>query len=114
MNTSSQAAQVVIAVIPIAGIMKGGAVALLYLIYAHKQKMLMIEKGVFRKTRIDLRGIVFFSGFPLSATGLGLTIFFAIKEGINYGMLSGIIPLFIGISFIIYNFLKHSTTSDRG
>ena len=114
MNTSSQAAQLVIAVIPIAGIMMGGAVALLYLIYAHKQKMLMIEKGVFRKTRIDLRGFVFFSGFPLSATGLGLTLFFAIKEGMNYGMLSGIIPLFIGISFIIYNFLKHSTTSDRG
>lgn len=113
MNSSSSAADVVIAVIPIVGILMGGAVSLLYMFYSYKQKKHMIEKGIYKRIRLDLRGIVFFSGFPLTATGLGLSVFFVIMDGISYGILSGLIPFMIGISFIAYHICIHHWKSNN-
>jgi hypothetical protein len=102
MEQPSAAVQVVISVIPIVGIVMGSVVIFLYLIFNHKQKILMIEKGISRKSGIDLILLSFFSGMALTGVGFGLTLFFILKDGISYGMLSGLIPLSLGISFIIF------------
>jgi hypothetical protein len=102
MDTLSVAAQIIVTVIPIAGIVSSAGVIFFYIYYNHKQKMLMIEKGALKKVKFDLETFSLFTGMILFAIGLCLTIFFKIKEGVSYSLLSGIIPLSCGISLICY------------
>jgi hypothetical protein len=102
METLSVAAQVIVTIIPIAGIFMCGTVIFFYIFYNHKQKMLMIEKGISEKNKFDLDTFSLFTGLLLFAIGICLTIFFRMKEGMSYGLLSGIIPLSCGISLICY------------
>ncbi len=102
METPSAAAQVIVTIIPIVGIVMGSAVIFFYLLYTHKEKMLMIERGIVRKTGFDLGIFSIFSGLILFCIGTCLTIFFSLKEGISYSLLSGIIPLACGIGLISY------------
>ena len=106
METLSAAAQVIVTIIPIVGIVMGCTVIFFFLYYNHKQKMLMIEKGINRKVNFDLGIFSIFTGLLLFCIGLCLTIFFAIKEGISYSLLSGIIPLSCGVSLICYYILR--------
>jgi hypothetical protein len=102
METPSVAAQIIITIIPIVGIIMGCLVIFSYIFYNHKQKMLMIEKGTLKKIKFDLDTFSLFTGMLLFTLGLCLTIFFRIKEGISYGLLSGIIPLSCGVSLMCY------------
>lgn len=102
MNSINQVSQVLIAIIPIVGIVMGSVLVLLYLIFSHKQKMLMLEKGISKKLSVDLLAVSLFAGFSMTGVGLGLTIFFALKDGISYGILSGLVPLFLGIGIISF------------
>jgi hypothetical protein len=102
MNTPSAAAQIIITVIPIVGIIMGGLVLLFYLYYGHREKMLMIEKGASRKINFDIRSFSMFAGILLFCIGLCLTLFFAVKEGVRYSLLSGIIPLSCGTGLIVF------------
>ena len=106
METPSRAAQVIISIIPIVGIIMGGLVIFFYLLYSHREKILMIEKGMVRKRNFDLEIFSLFAGLLLSLIGLSLTVFFAIIEGVNYSLLSGVIPLSCGISLIVYYILR--------
>ena len=102
METPSAAAQIIVTIIPIVGIIMGSVVLFLYLYYSHKEKMLMLERGINKKWNFDLAIFSIFTGLLLFCIGLCLTIFFAVKEGVNYSLLSGIIPLSCGISLIVY------------
>ena len=102
METPSTAAQIMITVIPILGIIMGSVVIFIYLYYNHKEKMLMLERGISKRWNFDLEIFSIFTGLLLFFIGLCLTIFFAVKEGVNYSLLSGIIPLSCGISLIVY------------
>jgi hypothetical protein len=102
MEMPSAAAQVIVTIIPIVGIVMGCVVIFFYIFYNHKEKMLMIERGTDKKINLDLGVFSIFSGLILFCIGLCLTIFFIIKEGISYSLLSGIIPLACGISLISY------------
>ncbi|MBN2401615.1 MAG: hypothetical protein JXN64_04375 [Spirochaetes bacterium] len=106
METLAVAAQVIVTIIPIVGIVMGCAVIFFYIFYNHKQKMLMIEKGTSLKSNFDLGIFSIFTGLLLFCIGLCLTIFFALKEGISYSLLSGIIPLSCGVSLIFYYIIR--------
>ena len=106
MDTPSTSAQVIITIIPIVGIVLGATVIFFYLLYSHKQKMFMIEKGLIKKINFDLDLFSLFAGLLLFFIGLCLTIFFEIKEGLSYGLLSGIIPLSCGFSLLIYYIIR--------
>ncbi len=102
----STAAQIIVTIIPIVGIVMGCIVIFLFLLYNHRQKMLMIEKGIIEKNNFDLDVFSLFSGIFLLGIGLSLTIFFSIKEGAGYSILSGIIPLSAGISLILFFIIR--------
>lgn len=103
----STAAQVIVSIIPIVGIVVGGVVVFLYLLTNHKQKVLMIEKGLISdKSYFDMDSFSLFTGLLLLGIGLSLSIFFLIKEGVDYGVLSGLIPLAVGISLLLFFMLR--------
>ena len=105
-STPSTAAQVIVTVIPIVGIVMGCLVIFFYLLWNHKQKLMIIEKGIYKKNDFDLDSFSIFSGLILFSIGLSLVIFFVIKEGFTYAVLSGLIPLSIGISLILFFILR--------
>jgi hypothetical protein len=91
----------------------GSVVLFLYIIFSHKQKMLMIEKGMLNKTPLDIDALSIFSGLILSAVGLTLTLFFWFKEGLGYSLLSGLLPLSIGISLCIFFIIRRKNSNDK-
>ena len=106
MNTPSTGVQVLITVIPIVGILMGGAVVFFYLFFSHKQKIMLIEKGHFSKKPFDLNTFSLLSGLLLFSIGVGLMVFFIIKDGASYSLLGGIVPFSMGLSLIIFHVMQ--------
>ena len=102
----SPAAQVIISIIPIVGIVMGSVVVFFYLLWNHKRRTLLIKSGNFRRPDFDLLTFSLLAGLLLSAVGLALTLFLAIALGANFGLLGGIIPLAVGIGLLVYYGIK--------
>lgn len=105
-SVPSTAAQIIVTIIPIVGIVMGSAVIFFYLLWDHKQKMLLIEKGLYQKSGFDLLSFSLLAGILLTAVGSVLTAFFALIEGMSYSLLAGVIPLVIGVCFLIFFGIK--------
>jgi hypothetical protein len=102
MDRGSSAAEVIIAIIPIVGIMMGSAVVFFYLLWNHKRKMLLIKAGQNPRTDFDLLSFSLLAGLLLVSVGISLTLFLAMAKGAGDGLLGGIIPLSIGVGLLIY------------
>ncbi|GHV70712.1 hypothetical protein AGMMS49928_19540 [Spirochaetia bacterium] len=100
------AAQVIIAIIPIVGIVMGAVVVFFYLLWNHKRRTLLIQAGQYRRPEFDLLSFSLLAGLLLGSVGLALTVFLAIALGLNFGLLGGIIPLAIGIGLLVYYGIK--------
>lgn len=105
-NIPSKAAQVIVTIIPIVGIVMGSIIIFFYLYWHHKQKIMMIEKNLFKKSDFDIDSFSIFSGLILVSTGAVLMIFFLLMEGLSYSLLSGLVPLSIGCSLIIFFIIR--------
>lgn len=99
------AAQILIAVIPIIGIVMGAVVIFFYLLWRHRQIVRQIQAGVYKKPVFDLLLFSLLTGFLLAGTGLTLFLLFIFLEGISYALLGGLIPLALGGSLIAFYFL---------
>jgi hypothetical protein len=106
MEGISSAAQVIIAIIPIVGIVMGSVVIFFYLLWNHRQKTLLIKAGQYKKQEIDLNPFSLLSGLLLTAVGIALTVLLSIVEGASYGLLGGIIPLSMGVGFLVFYIIK--------
>jgi hypothetical protein len=105
-QTTSTAAQVIISIIPIVGIVMGSAVVFFYLLWNHKRKILLIQVQHYDRPEFDLLSFSLLAGLLLSSVGIALTVFLALALGISFGLLGGIIPLSIGIGLLIYYGIK--------
>ena len=66
MGQSSSAAQIIISIIPIVGIVMGSLVAFFYLLWYHRRKVLLIKTGLYEKTEFDLLSFSLLAGLLLS------------------------------------------------
>jgi hypothetical protein len=107
----SSAAQVIVAIIPIVGIVMGSAVIFFYLLWIHQRRTLLIKAGQYRRPDFDLLSFSLLAGLLLSCVGLALTVFLAIAQGANYGLLGGIIPLSIGAGLLAFYGIKRGDKS---
>jgi hypothetical protein len=103
---SSSAAQVIVSIIPIVGIVMGSVVVFFYLLWNYKRSALLIKAGQFQRPDFDLLNFSLLTGLLLSSVGFSLTVFLAIALGVNFGLLGGIIPLSAGIGLLIYYGMK--------
>lgn len=109
MNGTSAAAQVIIAIIPIVGIVMGSAVIFFYLLWNHRRRTLLIKAGLYAKPDFNVITFSLLSGLLLSSVGIALTVFLIIAvEGASYGLLGGIIPLSMGIGLMVFYAIKRS------
>lgn len=102
MPTPSAAAQVIVSVIPIVGIVMGCLVIFFYLFWNYKLKVHMIDKGIYARVPFDMDTFSLLAGVVLFILGLVLMIFFIVIDGFSYVALSGLIPLSIGVSLLIF------------
>jgi hypothetical protein len=101
-GTPSVAAQIIVTIIPIVGIVMGAVVIFFYLLWAHKEKMTLIAKGGYQPRIFDLYVFSLLAGMLLLSVGLILSVFIAAMDGMSYSLLGGLIPLSLGVSFIIF------------
>jgi hypothetical protein len=104
------AAQILITIIPIVGLVMGTVIAFFYLLWAHREKVRLIERGLYSPKKMDLDAFCLLSGLLLASVGLVLSVLFVVLEGASYSLLGGLIPLASGISFLAFFMLRRNRT----
>lgn len=104
----SSAAQVILALIPIVGIVMGAVVVFFYLLWSHRRKTRLITSGQWKDASFDLLTFSLLAGLLLGAVGACLTVFLAVAGGVSYALLGGIIPLSSGAALLAFFFIKRS------
>lgn len=98
----SQAAQVIISIVPIVGIAFGAIIVFFYLLWRHHETKLQIKTGTFVPKTFNSAAFSLLTGLLLTFVGLILTLVFAIIDGFSYSILGGLIPLATGVGLLVY------------
>jgi hypothetical protein len=101
----SSVAQIIIAIIPMVGLVLISVLVFFYLLWHHRRKILLIKAGQYHNEDFDLLSFSLLTGLLLASLGAGLTVFFVIIDA-GYGLLGGIIPLAIGAGLLAFYFVK--------
>ncbi|NLK45706.1 MAG: hypothetical protein GX297_03525 [Treponema sp.] len=99
-------AQVIVALIPIVGIVISGIIIFFYLLWHHRQTMFQLRNNTYTPQNINMKNFSLIAGLLLSAVGLVLTVLFCMIDGLSYSLLGGLLPLALGIGLLIYNRLS--------
>ena len=102
LTAASPATQVIIAIIPIVGIVIGGVVVFFYLLWRHREISLQIKTGTFKPKQFDLRLFSLLTGLLLTGIGAVLSLVFLLIAGVSFMLLGGLLPMIIGICLIIF------------
>ncbi|MDP3177634.1 MAG: hypothetical protein Q8M76_07000 [Spirochaetaceae bacterium] len=108
MQFPSAAAQVIVSIIPIVAIVMGSVVAFFYLLWSHREKVRLIERGQYSPKRFDVDVFSLLAGLLLTSVGIVLTILFVALEGVSYALLGGLLPLASGASLLVFYVLRRS------
>jgi len=101
-NIKMVAVQIIIAVIPIVGIVMGSVLVFFYFLWRHRQIMLQIKTNTYIRPAINIRFFCLLLGIMLTVIGCVLFGLFYLIAGIGYILLGGLIPLALGISLILF------------
>ena len=96
------AAQIIIAIIPVAGITFATILIFFALLWRHHETKLRILKGCYSPSHFNLRAFSLLAGLCLIGTGLVLTTMFLLLTGKSWGLLGGLLPLAIGLALTIF------------
>lgn len=103
MAQTCPAAQVIISLVPIVGITFSALVIFFALLWKHTEIKLRISKNTYNPPVFNLKLFSLFAGLCLIGVGFSISLIFLVVSGITYGLLGGIIPLVLGIMFLIFN-----------
>ncbi|MBQ5781729.1 MAG: hypothetical protein IIW10_07310 [Spirochaetaceae bacterium] len=102
MIATSPAAQVIIAIIPIVGIVIGGTIVFFYLLWRHREIMMLIKTSAYAPVKFNWVLFSLLASLLLLLVGLALTILFAVLDGFSYSLLGGTVPLSLGVGLLIF------------
>jgi hypothetical protein len=108
MNITSAAAQVIVAIIPIVGIVMGSVVVFFYLLWNYRRRALLIKAGQYTKPEFNLLSFSLLAGLLLTSVGIALTVLLVIIVGASYGLLGGLIPLSMGAGLLAHYIIMRS------
>jgi len=111
-ETWSAAAQIIVAIIPIVGIVMGSVVIFFYLLWYHKRRTLLIQAGQYNREKFDFFSFSLLAGLLLTTVGITLTVFLVIILGTSFALLGGLIPLSCGTSLLAYYFIRRSSKAS--
>lgn len=99
------AAQVLIAIIPIVGIVMGAVVVFFWLLWRHREVVRQINAGSYARPVFNLPVFSLLAGFLLTGIGSVLSLLFFFIEGVSYTLLGGLIPFAMGVSLLAYYYV---------
>ncbi len=111
-ETATAAAQILITVIPIVGIVAGATIAFFYLLWNHRQKITLIEQGIAPRSDFDLDGFSLLTGLLATTVGAALTVFYVMTEEISHALLGGLIPLAVGVGLLLFYRIRRSRATE--
>ncbi len=95
--------KLVIALIPVIGILSGSFVIFYFLKWYFEYKKFLINANLYQPFRIkDFRLLILLISILSIASGIPLTIVFIFVYGISLPVLGGAIPLSIGIGLFVF------------
>ena len=101
-SITSSAAQVIISITPIVGIVFGALILFFYILWHHHEVKLQIKTGTFVSPKINVKAFSLLTGLLLTGVGATLSLVFAILGGLSYMLLGGLIPTVIGICLLVF------------
>lgn len=96
------AVQIIIAIIPIVGIVMGSTLVFFYFLWRHRQIMLQIKTNTYIRPVFNMYLFCLLLGVTLTVLGCVLFGLFYIIAGVGYILLGGLIPLALGISLTLF------------
>lgn len=84
----------------------GSIVVFFYMLWGHRERTLMIDRGLYTPRPVDLDTFALLSGILLAAIGATLCAVFVLISGFGYSLLGGLIPLSIGLGFLAFYALR--------
>ena len=102
MTALTPAAQVLLSLIPIIGIVVMGILLFFAFLWHHKENKLRMIQHTYKQPKINFEVFSLLAGLCLSGAGLVLTIIFLLMQGLSYSLLGGLIPLALGIMLIVF------------
>lgn len=100
--TMTPAAQVIVSIIPIVGILIGGVIVFFYLFWRNKQITLLIKSGNYVPLQFNIQLFSLLTGVLLTGVGFILTVLFIVLEGFSYVLLGGLIPFILGVCLVVF------------
>ena len=108
------AVQIIIAVIPIVGIVMGSVLVFFYFLWRHRQIMLQIKTNTYIRPAVNIRLFCLLLCIMLTVIGSVLFGLFYLIAGVGYILLGGLIPLALGISLILFYAIMHRSWNKEG
>ena len=108
------AVQIIIAVIPIVGIVMGSVLIFFYFLWRHRQIMLQIRTNTYIRPAVNIRLFCLLLGIMLTVIGSVLFGLFYFIAGAGYILLGGLIPLSLGISLMLFYAMTGRTEGNNG
>jgi hypothetical protein len=102
MTNGNRAAELIVALIPIVGIVMGSVVIFFHLLWNHRRTMLLIQTGKYVSSDFDFDTFSLFTGLLLTVVGICLTVFLAIFAESGLGLLGGVLPLGCGCALLMF------------
>lgn len=96
------AAQVIVALVPIVGIAFSAIVIFFAILWKHHEIKLRISKNTYNPVNFNWKIFSLFSALSLIGVGFSISLLFILISGLTYGLLGGIIPLVLGIMLLIF------------
>jgi len=112
-ETTSAAAQVLVTLIPIVGIVAGTTIAFFYLLWNHRRKVRLIEQGIAPRTEFDIDGFALLTGLLATTVGTSLVAFYLLMQDFSYALLGGLIPLAVGIGLLLFYRIRRGQTEQN-
>lgn len=105
---AAPAAQVLIAIIPIVGIVMGAVVVFFWLLWRHREVVRQINAGSYSRPVFNLPVFSLLAGLLLTGIGCVLSLLFFVIEGVSYTLLGGLIPFAMGLSLLAYYYVTRN------
>ena len=107
------AVRIIIAVIPIVGIVMGSVLIFFYFLWRHKQIIRQIETNTYIRPVVDIYLFCLLLGVILTVLGSVLFGLFYLIAGVGYVLLGGLIPLALGISLTLFYAITRRNESKK-
>lgn len=98
----STAAQILVSLIPIVGIVCGATVIFFALLWRHRETKQRILNNTYKPVTFNFRVFSLLTGLFLTSIGAVLSVMFILIHGLSWAALGGLIPLASGIALLVF------------